>query len=95
MLLMPVIFIFALNNYSAGLNYYYFISTLTTILISFALRKTIDENKLLVQLEANYAKNQQKPMKKSSMMARIEAMQKQLEEQQKLQQQQQNKKQSL
>ena len=91
MLLMPVIFIFALNNYSAGLNYYYFISTLTTILISFALRKTIDENKLLVQLEANYAKNQQKPMKKSSMMARIEAMQKQLEEQQKLQQQQQNK----
>lgn len=92
MLLMPVIFIFALNNYSAGLNYYYFISTLTTILISFALRKTIDENKLLVQLEANYAKNQQKPMKKSSMMARIEAMQKQLEEQQKLQQQQQQNK---
>ena len=89
MLMMPLIFIFALNNYSAGLNYYYFISTLTSILIMLVLRKTIDENKLLVQLEANYAKNQQKPMKKSSMMARLEAMQQQLEEQQKLQQQQQ------
>ena len=89
MLMMPLIFIFALNNYSAGLNYYYFISTLTTIIIMLVLRKTIDENKLLVQLEANYAKNQQQPKKKSGMMARIEAMQQQLEEQQKLQQQQQ------
>ena len=90
MYLMPVIFIFALNNYSAGLNYYYFVSTLTTIIIMFVLRKTVDENKLLVQLEANYAKNQQQPnKKKSGMMARLEAMQQQLEEQQKLQQQQQ------
>ena len=89
MLMMPLIFIFALNNYSAGLNYYYFISTLTTIIIMFVLRHSIDEKKLLVQLEANYSKNQQKPMKKSGMMARLEAMQQQLEEQQKLQQQQQ------
>ena len=90
MYLMPVIFIFALNNYSAGLNYYYFVSTLTTIIIMLVLRKTIDEKQLLVQLEANYAKNQQQPnKKKSGMMARLEAMQQQLEEQQKLQQQQQ------
>ena len=91
MLLMPIIFIFALNNYSAGLNYYYFVSTLTSIIIMIVLRKTIDEKQLLVQLEANYAKQQQQPRKKSGMMARIEAMQKQLEEQQKLQQQQQKK----
>ena len=89
MLMMPVIFIFALNNYSAGLNYYYFVSTLTTIIIMLVLRKTIDEKQLLVQLEANYAKNLQQPKKKSGMMARLEAMQQQLEEQQKLQQQQQ------
>ena len=89
MLLMPIIFIFALNNYSAGLNYYYFISTLTTIIIMFVMRHTIDEKKLLVQLEANYAKQQAKPQKRNSMMARLEAMQQQLEEQQKLQQQQQ------
>ena len=88
MLMMPIIFIFALNNYSAGLNYYYFISTLTSIIIMMVLRRVIDENKLLVQLEANYAKNQQQPnKKKSGMMARLEAMQQQLEEQQKLQQQ--------
>ena len=89
MLMMPIIFIFALNNYSAGLNYYYFISTLTSIIIMMVLRRVIDENKLLVQLEANYAKTQQQPKKKSGMMARLEAMQQQLEEQQKLQQQQQ------
>ena len=89
MLMMPLIFIFALNNYSAGLNYYYFISTLTTIIIMLVLRRTIDESKLLAQLEANYAKNQQQPKKKSGMMARLEAMQQQLEEQQKMQQQQQ------
>ena len=89
MLMMPLIFIFALNNYSAGLNYYYFISTLTSIIIMLVLRRTIDENKLLVQLEANYAKSLQQPKKKSGMMARLEAMQQQLEEQQKLQQQQQ------
>ena len=58
----------------------------------FVLRHVIDESKLLVQLEANYAKKQQKPINKSSMMARLEAMQKELEEQQKLQQQQRNKK---
>ena len=45
-----------------------------------------------VRIEANYAKNQQKPVKKSCMMARLEAMQKELEEQQKLQQQQSRKK---
>ena len=92
MLMMPIIFIFALNNYSAGLNYYYFVSTLTTIIIMLVLRKTIDENKLLVQLEANYAKNQQQPKKKSGMMARLEAMQQQLEEQQKMQQKMQQQK---
>ena len=91
MLMMPLIFIFALNNYSAGLNYYYFISTLTTIIIMLVLRKTIDEKQLLVQLEANYAKNLHQPKKKSGMMARLEAMQQQLEEQQKMQQQQQKK----
>ena len=91
MLMMPLIFIFALNNYSAGLNYYYFVSTLTTIITMFVLRKTIDEKQLLIQLEANYAKNQHQPKKKSGMMARLEAMQQQLEEQQKLQQQQQKK----
>lgn len=91
MYLMPVIFIFALNNYSSGLNYYYFISTLTSIIITFVLRRTIDEKQLLEQLESNYDKNKLKPAKKGSMMARLEAMQKELEEQQKMQQRNQKK----
>jgi len=85
MYLMPVIFLFTLNGYSSGLNYYYFISSLMSIVIMFIMKRTTDDKKLLSQLEANYKKNQQNPPKKTGMMARLEAMQK---EQERLQQQQ-------
>lgn len=87
MYLMPVIFLFTLNGYSSGLNYYYCISTIMSILIMIILKKTTNENKLLEQLEDNYKKNQQNPPKKTSnMMARLEAMQK---EQERIQREQQ------
>lgn len=86
---MPIMFIFFLNDYSAGLNYYYFISGLIGILIMFVLRKTTDDKKLLAKLEAHMEANKNKPRKPSSMMAKMEALQKQLEEQQRIQQQQQ------
>ena len=77
MYLMPVIFFFTFNNYSSGLNYYYFISALTSILIMIYLRRSTDDAKILAQLEANYKSKQadsgQKP-KMNSMMARLEAM---------------------
>ena len=86
MYLMPVLFLFTLNGYSSGLNYYYLISSLMSIIIMFIMKRTTDDAKLLAQLEANYKKNQQNPPKKSGMMARLEAMQ---QEQQRLQQEQQ------
>ena len=86
MYLMPVLFLFTLNGYSSGLNYYYLISSLMSIIIMFIMKRTTDEKKLLAQLEANYKKNQQNPPKKSGMMARLEAMQ---QEQQRMQQEQQ------
>ena len=78
MYLMPVMFIFIFNNYSSGLNYYYFISGLISILIMIVLRKTTNEPKLLAILEANKAKNHQQRANKGTqggLMAKLEALQ--------------------
>jgi YidC/Oxa1 family membrane protein insertase len=93
MYLMPVMFIFIFNNYSSGLNYYYFISGLVTVLTMIVMRKMTDEKKLLAQLEANKAKRMQQGqtsggrMSNSSLMAKLEALQK---EQERLQQERMN-----
>ena len=84
--LMPIMFLFILNEYPSGLNYYYFISTLVSVLTTIILRKTTNEEKLLAQLEAN--KKDPKQMRKTGFAARLEAMQKQAEELQRQQQQQ-------
>ena len=90
MYIMPVMFIFIFNGYSSGLNYYYFISGLIGILTMVILRKTTDEKKLLAQLEANKEKKKQKNGGKAggSLMAKLEALQK---EQERLQQERMNK----
>ena len=87
MYLFPFMFLFTLNNYSSGLNYYYCVSSLMTIIIMFIMRKTTDEKKLLAELEANYKKQQANPTPKraSGMMARLQAMQ---EEQERMQREQ-------
>jgi len=84
MYVMPLMMLFFLNSYPAGLNYYYFISALISILQTIGFRLFLDEKKLLAQLE----ENKKKPAKKKSgFMARLEAAQKQqqamLKEQQK------------
>ena len=76
MYLMPVMFLFVLNDYPAGLNYYYFISTLISVVTMIVLRRVTNEDKLLAQLEVNKAK----PKKKSGFAARLEQMQKQQEQ---------------
>lgn len=81
MVLMPVMFFFIFNDYSAGLNYYYFISLLCSVITMWLLRVTTDDDKLLAQLEANYRRNKQNPQKMKGLAARLEALQKQQEEQ--------------
>jgi YidC/Oxa1 family membrane protein insertase len=76
MYLMPVMFLFVLNDYPAGLNYYYFISTLISVVTMIVLRRVTNEDKLLAQLEVKKAK----PKKKSGFAARLEQMQKQQEQ---------------
>lgn len=80
MYLMPLMFLFFFNNYASGLSYYYFISTVITIAQTYAIRATVDEEKLLKKLH----ENKKKPAKKSGFMARLEKMQReQLEAQKK------------
>ena len=77
MYLMPVMFFFMFNRYSAGLNYYYFISLLASSLTMWYLRKRTDDAKLLEKLEANYQANKNNPNKKAKgLAARFENMQK-------------------
>ena len=84
--IMPVVFLFILNDYPSGLNYYYFLSTLISVATMAWMRYSTDDAKLLAQLEAN--KKDPKEMRKSGFQARLEAMQKQQEE---LQRQRNNK----
>jgi YidC/Oxa1 family membrane protein insertase len=75
MYLMPVMFLFIFNNYASGLSYYYFVSTLISIIQTYIIRGTVDEKKLLAQLHAKRNSNSKKPPKKSGFMDRLEKMQ--------------------
>jgi YidC/Oxa1 family membrane protein insertase len=80
---MPVMFFFIFNDYSAGLNFYYFISLFFSAAIMFILRKTTNDEKLLAILEARYRENKNNPKKKTGgLAARLEAMQQQQQEMQ-------------
>ena len=83
MYIMPLMFFFIFNDYSSGLNFYYFISLFMSAAIMWTLRKTTNDEKLLAILEANYQANKNNPKKASGLAARLEAMQKQAEELQK------------
>ena len=80
MYLMPVMFFFMFNDYSAGLNFYYFISLFFSAAIMWMLRKTTNDAKLLEYLEEHYKKNLNNPKKQSGFAARLAAMQQQAEE---------------
>ena len=73
MYLMPLIFFFTFNDYASGLSFYYFVSLLMTILQTYIFRWTIDDKKVLAQMERNAKKREGK--KKSGFMARLEKMQ--------------------
>lgn len=84
--LMPVMFLFIFNQYSAGLSLYFFVSTLISILQTYAFRWFTNEDKLLAQMN----ENKKKPIKKSGFQARLEQAQK--EQQRRLKEKQNNRK---
>ena len=73
MYLMPLMFLFFFNDYAAGLSYYYFVSLLMTIIQTMIFRWSIDDKKVLAEMEANAKKKG--TQKKSGFAARLEAMQ--------------------
>lgn len=81
MFIMPLMFFFMFNDYSAGLNFYYFMSLFFSALIMWILRKTTDDEKLLAILDKKYKENKDNPKKLSGLAARLQAMQ---QEQQKM-----------
>ncbi len=82
MFLMPLMFFFMFNDYSAGLNFYYFISLFFSAAIMWILRKTTNDEKLLAILEKKYEENKNNPKKMSGLAARLQAMQEQQQEMQ-------------
>ncbi len=84
MYFMPVMFLFIFNDYASGLSYYYFISTLITIIQTYAIRAFVDEEALLKKLHER-AKDPKK-QKKSGFLARLEEAQRKQVEMQKKQQ---------
>lgn len=58
--LMPLIFFFVLNDFPAGLTWYYFVSNIVTFAQQAITRTFVDEDKLHAQLQANKEKNKDK-----------------------------------
>ena len=79
MYIMPVMFMFMLNNFSAGLTYYYFLANVITIGQNFLFKQFVDEKEIMRKIEERKAK----PVKKSKWQQRLEAMSKQQQQLQK------------
>lgn len=68
--MMPIMFLFIFNNYSAGLSYYYFLANVFTFGQMYIIRRFVNEEKLLAQIN----ENKKKPVKKSRFQERLEEM---------------------
>ncbi len=73
MYIMPVMFMFILNNFSAGLTYYYFLANIITFGQNLISKRFIDEEAVLKKLD----ENRKKPQKKSKFQNRLEQAAKQ------------------
>ncbi|MBC5774846.1 membrane protein insertase YidC [Pontibacter sp. KCTC 32443] len=71
--LMPVIFMFVLNSFPAGLSFYYFVSNMVTFGQQAIIRRFVDEGKVRAKLEDN--KEKRKDKKKTSGPSFTERMQ--------------------
>lgn len=68
MYMMPVMFMLILNNFSAGLTYYYFLANVISIAQTQISRRFVSEDEILRKIE----ENKKKPAKKSKWQARLE-----------------------
>ncbi|GAB3331199.1 membrane protein insertase YidC [Larkinella ripae] len=61
----PLMFMFVLNSFPAGLTFYYFVSNVVTIAQQLLIRKFVDEDKIKTVLEENRKKFAKGDVKKS------------------------------
>ncbi len=74
--IMPLMFFFLLNNFPAGLNYYYLLAAVFTFLTQVIIRQFIDDDKILAKIEA-FKKKPQAEKKPNSFQKRMEDMMRQ------------------
>lgn len=94
MYFMPIMFLFMFNDYASGLTYYYFVSLLITIVQTIVMRYSVDDEKLLEQINKKAEKIKNNPSAKGPLQRilekaeerrkLIEAQQREIEEQKKL-----------
>lgn len=94
MYIMPVMFFFIFNDYSSGLCWYYFVSSLTGVLMMWFMKWRTDDAALLAKLEKRRAERKANPKlaKGGSFSDRLQKMMEMQEELRKQQQMQQGKK---
>ncbi|MPR37047.1 membrane protein insertase YidC [Salmonirosea aquatica] len=69
---MPLMFMFVLNNFPAGLTFYYFVSNVVTIGQQLIIRRFVDEDKIKRILDENRAKNANGQKKQSKFQQYLE-----------------------
>lgn len=79
-LFMPLIFMFVLNSFAAGLSFYYFISNLVTFAQQAIIRKFVDEDKIKAVMEEHKKKIMSGDGKKSKFMTKLQDAMKASEE---------------
>jgi YidC/Oxa1 family membrane protein insertase len=78
--IMPLIFFFVLNSFSAGLTFYYLVSNLVTFAQQAIIKRFVDENKIRAIMDENRKKNAAGGGKKSAFLSKLEDAMKASEE---------------
>ncbi|RYZ64074.1 MAG: membrane protein insertase YidC, partial [Proteobacteria bacterium] len=76
----PLMFMFVLNSFPAGLTFYYFVSNVVTIAQQLLIRKFVDEDKIKAVLEENRKKFAKGDVKKSKFQDLLQRSLQQAEE---------------
>ncbi len=78
--IMPVVFIFVLNSFPAALSFYYFVSTMATIVQQIVIKRFVDEDKIRAVMDENRKKIAAGGGTKSKFMSKLENAMKASEE---------------
>ena len=77
---MPIMFFVVLNDYSAGLSYYYFLSTLLGIIQTYLIRASVNDDKLLQTIKENMKNPKKAANKGGGWIAKMQEIQRRQEQ---------------